>query len=278
MAKINLKPEYGSLQLFETGVLRKINHPNVVRTVDQFKGKDGPISILELCAYGSLQNQLFALLNKKETKAFPEKIVVKVMRDLSGGLQECHSKNVVHLDMKNDNVIIDAQMNSKICDFGIAKLLDDGKDGMETKDKIMGTPGWIAPESKKGILGTKADIWGLGTVLYSICTIVQKKNKSKPFDMDAKVKDKLNYAGKEINFTADYTQEDFPIDHAYSDKLKNLIASMLHRDWTKRPSSENILKLTEDWDFCKGGFKQGSEHFAFLKDFKEVDIKTSKTC
>jgi hypothetical protein len=86
VAKINLKPEYGSLQLFETGILRQINHPNVVRTVDQFMGKDGPISILELCGYGSLHHQLIALIDKKETKAFPENIVVKVMLDLSGGL------------------------------------------------------------------------------------------------------------------------------------------------------------------------------------------------
>ena len=120
MAKVNLNPKYGSLQLFETGILRTINHPNVVRTVDQFKGKDGPISILELCQYGSLYHQLIALHNMKETKAFPENIVVKVMLDLSGGLQECHSKYVAHLDLKNENVLIDAQMNFKICDFGIA--------------------------------------------------------------------------------------------------------------------------------------------------------------
>ena len=145
---------------------------------------------------------------------------------------------------------------------------------MKTEAKIMGTPGWMAPESKKGILGTKADIWGLGTVLYSICTIVQKKNKSKPFDMDAKCKDKLNYVGKEINFTKDYTPEDFPIDHAYSSKLKDLIASMLHPDWTKRPSAKESFDQANGMDHCEGSFKQGEEHFAFLSDFKDVDLKT----
>ena len=67
---------------------------------------------------------------KKEINAFPEPLVVKIMRDLGAALKECHSKDVVHLDMKYHNVLIDAQMNAKICDFGIAQLLDDGKDGM----------------------------------------------------------------------------------------------------------------------------------------------------
>ena len=78
----------------------------MVRTVDQFKGDDGPISILELCVYGSLNNQLMALLEiKKEISAFPEPLVVKIMRDLGAGLKECHSKGIVHLDMKPENII-----------------------------------------------------------------------------------------------------------------------------------------------------------------------------
>jgi serine/threonine protein kinase len=156
-------------------------------------------------------------------------------------------------------------MNFKICDFGIAQLLDDGTDGMETKHRIMGTPGWIAPESKKGILGTAADIWGLGAVLFMICTIVQRKYDLKPYRKEK---------NGDLNFTDDYNAEDFLIDHTYSGKLKDMIASMLHPDWTKRPSAKEIFDQANGMDHCEGSFKQGEEHFAFLSDFKDVDLKT----
>ena len=45
----------GEGALYATGVLRMVDHPNVIRTVDQFKGEEGPISILELCVFGSLE-------------------------------------------------------------------------------------------------------------------------------------------------------------------------------------------------------------------------------
>jgi hypothetical protein len=51
-----------------------------------------------------------------------------------------------------------------------------------------------------------------------------------------------------LNFTDDYDQEAFPIDYGYSPDLKNLIASLLHPDWKKRPSAESILAQTQDWD------------------------------
>ena len=169
------------MALLETGILRKIDHPNVVKTVEQFKSENGPISILELCVYGSLDKQLVALVNlKKEVRAFPEKLIIKILHDLCSGLHECHRRGIVHLDIKTDNCLIDAKMSFKLANFGIATFV--GEDGMQIDDKIKGTDGWRAPETKNKILTKASDIFGLGAVMYCVCTFMQLKNKTLPYD------------------------------------------------------------------------------------------------
>ena len=180
VAKINFSADRGAMALLETGILRQIDHPNVVKTVDQFLSENGPISILELCVYGSLFMQLVALVElKKEVSAFPEKLIVKILHDLCSGLHECHRHGIVHLDIKTDNCLIDAKMSIKLADFGIAMFVDE--DGQQSDDPIRGTKGWRAPETLNGILTKASDIFGLGAVMYCVCTIVQRKNKTPPY-------------------------------------------------------------------------------------------------
>lgn len=191
VAKVNHAADRGSMALLETGILRQIDHRNVVRTVDEYKSERGPISILELCIYGSLAVQLKTYVEAKAAKdAFPEELVVKILADLAAGLMEVHETGIVHLDMKPDNILIDAQMDFKLADFGIAMLLDS--EGAPSLEKIRGTQGWRAPETREGkkefwgtkdgaLLSTAADVWGLGCVMYTVCTILQRKNKTAPY-------------------------------------------------------------------------------------------------
>ena len=160
--------------MLESGILRQIEHPNVVRTICEYKGDNGPITILELCVYGSLKDQLCALVDKKEVTAVPEKLAVKILHDLSSGLKAVHDKFIVHGDIKLENVLIDASMEFRVADFGIARYLDE--EGMKCEEKILGTTGWYSPEAKKdNILTTASDIFGLGGVMYHVCTLIQRK-------------------------------------------------------------------------------------------------------
>lgn len=70
-----------------------------------------------------------------------------------------HERGVVHLDMKLDNVLVDASGVMKIADFGIAMLVDEDEDGMEIKEKIKGTPVFMAPEAVDKILSKKSDVY-----------------------------------------------------------------------------------------------------------------------
>lgn len=83
------------------------------------------------------------------------------------GLQYCHSKNVLHRDIKLDNILLTSQGTVKICDFGVSKLIEKPRELMFEQ---CGTPAYIAPEvfENKGYLGYQSDVWSAGVVLYTM--------------------------------------------------------------------------------------------------------------
>ena len=80
-----------------------------------------------------------------------------------------HSNKIVHRDIKPQNVFVDTDMNLKVGDFGISKLLDYTAQNCQTS---AGTPSYMAPEMVDSEdYSFKADIWSLGCVIYEICTL-----------------------------------------------------------------------------------------------------------
>jgi serine/threonine protein kinase len=108
-----------------------------------------------------------------------ENIARFIFRQIIEALQYIHSQNIVHRDIKLDNILIDLQSNIKICDFGVSKSI--------RKNDVMhdqcGTPAYIAPEILKncGYEGFGVDIWSAGVVLYAILsgTVPFKANNMK---------------------------------------------------------------------------------------------------
>lgn len=79
-------------------------------------------------------------------------------------MRHCHLKNVLHRDIKLDNILLDHKLGVKICDFGVSRFT---KKGNYIKEQC-GTPAYIAPEiiKDKGYEGFSADLWSLGVLLY----------------------------------------------------------------------------------------------------------------
>ena len=115
------------------------------------------------------------------TVAVPEKLAVKILSDLSSGLKAIHEKDVAHLDMKNENVFIDGSGAMKIGDFGISQMVGKEEDG-KIVDKIGCSPSFMAPETGRNQITKKSDLWGLGLIMYFVCTIAQRANVTKPYD------------------------------------------------------------------------------------------------
>eukprot|EP00310_Coccolithus_braarudii_P021903 CAMPEP_0183343852 /NCGR_PEP_ID=MMETSP0164_2-20130417/9670_1 /TAXON_ID=221442 /ORGANISM="Coccolithus pelagicus ssp braarudi, Strain PLY182g" /LENGTH=323 /DNA_ID=CAMNT_0025514755 /DNA_START=1 /DNA_END=969 /DNA_ORIENTATION=- len=153
--------------LSEARILKNLDHPNVIKFHEIIEDEDELLLIMELVEGG----ELFDRVNKKGP--FDEAAARGVMRQLLKALEYLHSQNIVHRDLKLENILLvessdpTAELQVKIADFGLAKLIGGGK----MTSTFCGTPQYFAPEvleSRNSARGYDAacDMWSLGVILY----------------------------------------------------------------------------------------------------------------
>jgi serine/threonine protein kinase len=134
-------------------------HPNIVKFIECFEDNNNIYMILELCPNKSLMDMLRA------RKRFTEPEARFILLQLLGALKYMHGKKVIHRDLKLGNIFLDADMNIKLGDFGLAALImNDG----DRKRTICGTPNYIAPEVLFGGgqgHSFEVDLWGVGVIM-----------------------------------------------------------------------------------------------------------------
>ena len=170
--------------LTEIGVMQKIKHPNIVGLIETKKTKNHIYLVMEFCNGGDLTGCLRKYMEAYR-KPFPEQVVQYLMRQIVSGLDALHSRNILHRDLKLDNILVCFKseqdkkslnlMNSiaKITDFGFATQLNKNQPLAFT---VLGTPTNMEPqllnnmENRTRNLGydQKADIWSLGTLCYQM--------------------------------------------------------------------------------------------------------------
>ena len=163
-----IKPEIASDQAmtdrFKNELLfaRKITHKNVCR-VYEFNRLGG-------IAYTSMEfvegESLRSVLSR--FGGLPVRKAVDLALQICSGLKEAHAQGIVHRDLKPENVMIDAQGNVKIMDFGIARSMEGGT---RLTGAMIGTPAYMSPEQVSGkTVDYRTDIYALGLVLYEMFT------------------------------------------------------------------------------------------------------------
>jgi formylglycine-generating enzyme required for sulfatase activity len=115
----------------------------------------------------------------EERGALPLEEVIEITKQICAGLNTAHKLGIVHRDIKPDNIMLarddEGVLTAKVLDFGIARLLEPGSGGSQTKTGvIMGTPFYMSPEQALGNTGDKidarSDIYSLGMVVYQMLT------------------------------------------------------------------------------------------------------------
>lgn len=117
--------------------------------------------MLEFASGGSLFDQLNIY------KKLPERQVKKYVKDIIEALEYLHSRPcpILHRDIKPENLLIDAEGNCKLADFGSANMLDG------TRNSYVGTEEYMAPEMQKCLPhGIQLDVWTLGVLIYELLT------------------------------------------------------------------------------------------------------------
>jgi len=147
----------------EASQVTKLEHPNIVASyaVGDYRGQ--PFIVMEYIRGKTLKDYL------REIGPLTEEEAVYVMIQICQGVNEAHSRGIIHRDLKSQNVMIDEELNVKIADFGIA--LSSNEADMTQTNTIMGSVHYLAPELARGSLATPAsDIYSLGILLYEFLT------------------------------------------------------------------------------------------------------------
>ena len=164
LIKPEIASDQGMMERFKNELLfaRKITHKNVCRVYD-FNRIGG-------IAYTSMEyvegESLRSVLNR--FGGLPLRKGIDLALQICSGLKEAHAQGIVHRDLKPENVMIDAQGNLKIMDFGIARSMEAAT---HLTGAMVGTPAYMAPEQVAGKpVDYRTDIYSLGLMLYEMFT------------------------------------------------------------------------------------------------------------
>ncbi|XP_048610447.1 probable serine/threonine-protein kinase PBL10 isoform X3 [Brassica napus] len=166
--------------LAEVNYLGQFSHPNLVKLIGYCLEDEHRLLVYEFMPRGSLENHLFRRGSYFQPLSWTLRL--KVALGAAQGLAFLHNAEtqVIYRDFKTSNILIDADYNAKLSDFGLAK---DGPTGDKShvSTRIMGTYGYAAPEYLvTGHLTTKSDVYSYGVVLLEILSGLRVVDKNRP--------------------------------------------------------------------------------------------------
>ena len=241
---------------YETDLMKKLNHPNITKILEMFEDEKYFLIIMEYINGGNL----FSFVKKR--RKLSEKTAKFLFRQIILGIKYIHEQNIVHRDIKLENLLIDLNNNVKICDFGIGRKLENKKQLLHDQ---CGTLMYMAPEillssKEKGYEGFPVDIWSAGISLYIMLSGTlpfnyknKKKHKNKEEENDddneeeeeesissSKSKSKKNDDDNfELQYNIVYKEPKYI--EKISDEARDLLKGLLNKDPKKRFTCEQIL-------------------------------------
>ena len=148
----------------EAKSLARLSHPNIVKVHDYGEYDGAPYLVMEYIEGGMLKNRTGVVIQWTEA--------IKFLLPIASALAYAHARNIVHRDIKPGNILLTADDQPMLTDFGIAKILEAGEGVTLTGTGVgIGTPEYMAPEQGMGQpIDPRADIYALGVVLYELVT------------------------------------------------------------------------------------------------------------
>ncbi|XP_036849565.1 testis-specific serine/threonine-protein kinase 1 [Manis javanica] len=208
----------------EIEILAMLNHRYIIKTYEIFETSDGKVYIvMELGVQGDLLEFI------RTWGALHEDDARKKFHQLSSAIKYCHDLDIVHRDLKCENLLLDKDFNIKLSDFGFSKrCLRDDSGRLTLSKTFCGSAAYAAPEVLQGVPYQPKvyDIWSLGVILYiMVCG-------SMPYD-DSNIKRMLR--------TQKEHRVKFPRSKHLTGECKDLICRMLQPDVNRRLHIDEIL-------------------------------------
>ncbi|XP_029983367.1 MAP/microtubule affinity-regulating kinase 3a isoform X25 [Sphaeramia orbicularis] len=246
--KTQLNPNSLQKLFREVRIMKILNHPNIVKLFEVIETERTLYLVMEYASGGEVFDYLVAHGRMKEKEARAK------FRQIVSAVQYCHQKHIVHRDLKAENLLLDADMNIKIADFGFSNEFTLGN----KLDTFCGSPPYAAPELFQGKKydGPEVDVWSLGVILYTLVS------GSLPFDgQNLKELRERVLRGK------------YRIPFYMSTDCENLLKRFLVLNPAKRGTLEQIMK--DRW--INAGFEEDElkpyvEPELDITDQKRIDV------
>lgn len=199
----------------EVYLLTTVQHPNIVTVLDVYENEKFFQLVMEKHGSGM---DLFDFIDRRP--AMDEQLGCYIFRQIVNAVHYLHSLNILHRDIKDENIIIDQYFHVKLIDFGSATFMEEGK----LFSTFYGTTEYCSPEVLAGnaYQGPELEIWSLGVTLFVLIFF------ENPFlDIEETLQAELN------------------LPHAVSAALENVLFSMLDKNPKTRCTMNELLK--DEW-------------------------------
>tara|TARA_Y100000741_G_scaffold341104_1_gene303137 strand:+ start:53 stop:1144 length:1092 start_codon:yes stop_codon:yes gene_type:complete len=206
----------------EIDIMKKLNHKNIIKLYDTIYTEKYIYLVLEYC-----DNDLHSFINKTD---LDEEKIKYIIRQITDSLKYIMDNNIVHRDLKPHNILINNNLEIKLCDFGFAR---EFKDTLLT-ETICGSPLYMAPEILNNHkYNIKSDIWSLGIIMYEMFM------KDHPYKAN-NIPDLMN----KLN-----SNKPILVNNNINEKCKELIYNLLIIDYNDRIEWDEIF--TNEWIYSE---------------------------
>ncbi len=210
-------------------------HPNVMSVLDMLIHKENVVIISEYAEGGSLHSWM----QKNGGKAPSNRKALEIMLDILRGIEHLHSRNVVHRDLKPDNILIQGTL-PRITDFGISRIVS-----ANTKATMpVGSPVYMSPESFEGSKSPQIDIWSAGIILYELLS-----GKTPYFGKLGEIKDAIRNAPLP------------PLPDEIPQQIKAVIFKALEKNPKQRFQNAKEMRLALEKSLYNLGEKNETEEY-----------------
>ena len=222
--KIN-KSDKDDVLMNEINILRKMDHPNIVKIHDFYITSTEYILVTEYCSEGELFYEI------KNFAPFNEALAGWYMKQILSAVSYCHKLKIIHRDLKPENILICKKLKNG---FNLIKIIDFGTAIIFNKDKsdksLTGSVYYISPEvlSKNRNYSEKCDVWSCGIIMYILLTGLPPFNG----DSDEEIMRKI------LNGKFDMKKYPWPI---ISSQAKDLLKKLLEFEPNKRITADEAL-------------------------------------
>lgn len=219
------EPEVKQRFNYESAIMEKFQHPNIVRFLERGEVEGRLYIAMEYLDGISLRKKISI------SEQLPLEVCIRMMSQMAEGIFEIHEKNILHRDIKPDNImVIDSPVETiKLLDFGVAR--GEAQTRLTMTGEVVGTLDYVAPELFCGGKFSKAsDIYSLGVTFFELLTNSKLYSENTATEI---IDQKINHPSPRV--------EDFR--KKIPAQLGEMLRGMLHRDPERRMGLEEVMNM-----------------------------------